>query len=416
MSSPPRTSRSASSTIFDAAIERLRQDIGSRQAPKFNAGEVLRSIAQPRLVGTAGWLRVRDIIHDRFVRLGYETRELRFGMSTIPGRFALSAVGALIALGSMLGAAFLLAGRAGFALIALVGAGELVAIIALVMWRASLRMKSGRVIGKNMLFQKPGARPRWILVAHYDSKSQLVPLLLRAPAGFLAGIAWLFLLAQSLLAMAVPIGATAPFAAGITGMIAGSLLALSWSDNDSPGALDNASGVATLVGVAERERDNADVAFLLTDAEELGLAGARAVTPALAYAEGAINVDGVDDHGRFRIFERFGIPRAGLAPHLARALLGAAAAHDLPIQRRDVPLGLLLDHMPIVRAGIPAVTLARGSARTLARIHRPEDDLSRLTGEGVALAVELISTSLAILRAGPAGDSQETLATADNSL
>jgi hypothetical protein len=98
------------------------------------------------------------------------------------------------------------------------------------------------------------------------------------------------------------------------------------------------------------------------------------------------------------VFERFGIPRTGFAPHLAMALMGAAAAHDLPVQRRDVPLGLLLDHMPITRAGIPAVTLSRGTPSTLARIHRPQDDLSRLRGDGVSRGVDLLTAALAILR------------------
>jgi hypothetical protein len=63
-----------------------------------------------------------------------------------------------------------------------------------------------------------------------------------------------------------------------------------------------------------------------------------------------------------------------------------------------VPFGILLDHNPIVEAGTPALTLLRGSIRSLRRVHRPIDDLTRLTGEGVRQAVELGCAALFLLR------------------
>jgi Zn-dependent M28 family amino/carboxypeptidase len=186
---------------------------------------------------------------------------------------------------------------------------------------------------------------------------------------------------------------------GAIGVVAGAILVFCWVDNRSPGALDNASGVVALLGVAEREFAAGDVAFIVTDAEELGLVGARTVASQLPPSFGVINVDGLDDDGHFYLIERFGWPKKrGAAPHLAAALLSAAAKRNVEARRRDVPIGLLLDHLPIVDAGTPALTLMRGKLSSLRRVHRPADNLEHLKGSGVEESVHLLCDALAHLR------------------
>jgi Zn-dependent M28 family amino/carboxypeptidase len=183
------------------------------------------------------------------------------------------------------------------------------------------------------------------------------------------------------------------------------LLIFCWSENRSPGALDNASGLATLLGVAERDAAHTDVAYLVTDAEELGLMGARAIARKLDPVIGVINIDGVDDAGTFYVLEKFGLRPRHIAPHLVAATLTAASDMDVPARRRNVPFGLLLDHIPLARVHLPAVTLMRGTTRSLRRVHRPSDSMDNMTGSGIEPAVELISRSLQILRSTPAGPS-----------
>lgn len=186
---------------------------------------------------------------------------------------------------------------------------------------------------------------------------------------------------------------------GILSLAGGVPLALSRMGNDSPGALDNASGLAALLAVAHREADGpSDVAFLITDAEEFGLAGARAVHTRLDPVAGVINLDGLDDRGELRVIERHGWPRRGLAPRLMATLLGSAGALGLPIRRGDLPVGMLLDHLPFAEDGLPAVSLMRGTIRSLLRVHRPSDTADRLEGDGVAAAMAVVSGSLALLR------------------
>jgi len=67
--------------------------------------------------------------------------------------------------------------------------------------------------------------------------------------------------------------------------------------NRSAGAVDNASGVATVLGAAATLPD-ANLGVLITDAEELGLAGARAwCAETTRRRVPVLNCDGVDDDG-----------------------------------------------------------------------------------------------------------------------
>jgi Zn-dependent M28 family amino/carboxypeptidase len=58
----------------------------------------------------------------------------------------------------------------------------------------------------------------------------------------------------------------------------------------------------------------------------------------------------------------------------------------------------MLDHMPIVKGGTSALTLMRGDRGSMARVHRPSDDVAHLRGDGVAAAVDLVCAALRILR------------------
>jgi len=192
----------------------------------------------------------------------------------------------------------------------------------------------------------------------------------------------------------------AALSAGLSALV----LAFCWVENNSPGALDNASGVAALLGLAHQQRGAGDVALLVTDAEELGLAGARAIAQDLPSVIGAINLDGIDDVGHFLVVERFGWPRRrGQAAHLAAALLRAGQDLKLDLRRRDAPFGIMLDHMPIVDGGTPALSLMRGGVESLRRVHRPADNLAHLRGGGVASAIELVGRALDLLRAQEPG-------------
>jgi hypothetical protein len=383
------------------------QEIDSARGESAEESELVRdtleAVARPRLTGTPGAQEVEAQLRGRLHVLGYQVRELRFRFSALPGRLGIPILGALSLLFT-LGAISLI--RQGKGPAALVGISSLIALATLLVAKFPVvirRLRWGGTDGVNWLVQRAGTRPRYLVCAHRDSKSQFLPTLLRMLAAILAlaGTAILFLLSLlATLVPALPLGSVATFL-GIPAVLGGLLLLLCWSGNSSPGALDNASGIAALVGVAARELTSDDVAFLVTDAEELGLAGAAAVARQLpAGIVGIINMDGLDDDGPFYVIERFGWPRAqGAAPHLAAALLASADALGYPAERHDLPFGMMVDHIRFVQAGIPALTLMRGTRRSLLRVHRPSDTLGHLTGAGATSAIALVSGALGILRA-----------------
>lgn len=366
--------------------------------------ETVLELARPRLTGTPGAAAVSAHMRGELEDLGYEVRELPFSFSTWPGRFGVSIVGVLVLLGSV-GAAWLAGTRqGGWALIVLAVVAALIGVVGYTGRSAISRLPWGRIETANWLVARPGARPRYIVAAHRDSKGQPMPLAVRAAAvvaALLTGVALVLLAVVSLLGPAWWKLAAPAWIIGVVGAAAGAVLAACVVTNGSPGALDNATGLAALLGLARREAGSDDVAFLVTDGEELGLAGAAAVGRQLPRVYGIINLDGLDDEGDFHIIEQHGLPRRGLAPQLAAALLAAAARLGTRAERRALPVGVMVDHIPLVEAGFPAVTLMRGTARSLRRVHRPEDDAAHLNGVGAAAAVALVAGALEVLREAP---------------
>lgn len=389
---------------MESRIEAKPDRTGARDAEREAARHAIHAIARPRLTGSAGAAEVQAKLRGAFEELGYEVQELTFDFSAWPGRFGVPAVGAVALLG--LGSATLaLALRTPpIALVALAAAALLAGLAAAFARRAIAGLPWGRVQGTNLLAIRPGARPRFLITAHADSKSQPISTFLRIAAIVLVIFAWsaLFTVAVIGLYDAALVSLPLVLSVGAVGAVGSVLLTASVAGNASPGALDNASGVAALLGIARRQRDHGDVAFLVTDAEELGLVGAWDAARRLPPLEGIINLDGLDDEGPFRIAESYGwLRRRGKAPRLAAALLGAAGELGLTIERGGVPAGIMVDHIPFARAGHPAVTLMRGTFRSLLRVHRPADTASRLTGDGVAAGTRLVSAALARL-CGPA--------------
>lgn len=356
----------------------------------------IAALAQPRMTGSPGAAAVEKTLRDRFEGMGFRTRELGFSFSTWPGRFGLSVAGILVAATGGLGG-WLLSAQHPFIALTVLLAGLGMSLLPLLLLEPAMTLPVGRTGTSNLLFTR-GDRPAWIVMAHRDSKSQLVSTLLRSVALALAAMGWLALFFLAVLWILTGTGwppAAGPAAAVV--VIAGGTLALSWSANGSPGALDNASGLAAMLEVARR-MEGGEVAFLVTDGEELGLAGARAVARRLPPVQGVINLDGLDDRGRIRVAEGHGWRRSGTAPQLAAALLAAADALEVDAHRRSLPPTIQVDHGPIAAAGVPAVTVLRGGWRSLLRVHRRADDAHRLDGTGAARTATVLTVALRLLR------------------
>lgn len=225
------------------------------------------------------------------------------------------------------------------------------------------------------------------LVAHLDSKSQTVPMLLRIAgsislyaAGMLVAVGGLAFRiwgspAAPALIIAQPLALFGAVAAG-----------LCFIRNTSRGAVDNATGVAAVLLAAQSPDAPSSLGVLITSGEELGLAGAIAWARKAPERLVILNCDTVDEAGAYRCMYTVQPAR------LADAVQTAARRLAMHVKIGRMIPGIMADSMAFTnRWHWAAITLSRGTLATLARIHTRRDNSSMLTGEGAAQASALLS-------------------------
>jgi hypothetical protein len=245
-----------------------------------------------------------------------------------------------------------------------------------------------------------------VFLAHYDSKSQLQPLVLRL-ALFLMSLFGLGVLAALLVLAAWrhPAWITPHRIWSVSGvsLLAIALLQLNYSHNVSPGALDNACGVGVLLELArclsELERPDLNLLFVATGAEEEGLAGAMRFMQAYGATfdparSWFVNLDGPGAEGQVTVLCRYGLPPIPTGPRLTQALLTLAAERGISAGRGYLPLGAGTDQMPIAWRGFEAVTLESVSfGRAWFSAHSRHDTLEHISRDALQrvgdLCVEL---------------------------
>lgn len=362
----------------------------SHSALAREARRLIHRIAEtPRAAGTEGEARARKFCAEYLTRAGFAVTEEEFSYSVLPGRWGVPLFGLLsLTWFAVLGAALdrpvpEQTVRAGIAFL------PLLPILFLAARRMMRRPRFMLRRARNLIAVR-GAAPRVWLMAHLDTKSQPVPMLVRIGGILLASSAMLLTIVASFIPRVYELGNA--FWAPVTIAGAGGSLAILFSTvgNRSQGALDNASGVAATLLTAERTPPGTPVGVLLTSAEELGLAGAwawvreQAERHAIRHTKRAINFDGLDDVGTLTCMASADNP-------LADALRLSAHGAKRHLKVRKVLPGIMVDSSALSRSGWDAVTISKGNFSTLARIHTPADSPDRLTGTGVAEAVELVT-------------------------
>jgi Peptidase family M28 len=269
----------------------------------------------------------------------------------------------------------------------------------------SLLYRLGRATlpGVNLIAVRPHARVATWLVAHYDAKGQRLSMAGRLAAAGLAAAGLAALLGTAFRAVmgeprggvvGLPLGAVAAIGALGAGGLA--LCAATRVTDRSPGAVDNASGVLTVLATVDALPREAGlgVGIIFTDAEEYGLLGARALARERAHLLAdtvVINFDGIDDRGPTLAL----LHRAGpLARHVAK-VLGA---------RRPPWLPVVVDGLALAPAARESLTIMRGGWDTARVVHTPRDAPGRLTLEGVRTVGRGVAAALRAGRPAPPPD------------
>ncbi|HJQ55189.1 MAG TPA: M28 family peptidase [Gemmatimonadaceae bacterium] len=277
-------------------------------------------------------------------------------------------------------------GEPGVALAALILAAVLLGWIGgQVKRRGVLSFRYGRTGSSNLVAVR--GEPRVWLVAHLDSKSQTIPMLVRIVSSValqLASIAVAVALVTAMVGVVVPRGWWLALQLIAVTSAVPSVVCL--VGNRSTGAVDNASGVVAVVLAATAADSRRGLGVLVTSAEELGLAGARAWATTAASNIKVLNCDTLDDSGGWHCMYSGAEPR-----QIAAATRAVAASAGLSLRIGKLIPGILADNIAFADAHVEAVTLSRGNFSTLARIHTWRDNSIALSGQGAAEAAAFLS-------------------------
>lgn len=358
-----------------------------RDANARNAKELIDLIAAtPRAAGSEGEARARRLCADRLRANGFTVTEEPFIYSALPGRYAVPLGGALLA---MCFAFIGFAGPAGHAAAASLSLPFLL-LLGGVAYMLAQRAAAPGLMPRSAtnLVAVRGERPSVLLLAHLDSKSQPIPMLVRIAGIVVAASAVAACLAGVLLGSSVNFPTAfwlMACAAGAAGSLA---MAASLVRDSSRGALDNATGVAAALLSAVSVAPGTPLQVVLTSAEELGLQGAKALVRQHQWlATRVVNFDGIDDVGTLTCMARRASP-------LGVRMQDSAADSGLQLRVRRVLPGIMVDALALEGTGREAVTMSKGNLSTLARIHTPRDEPGRLNGAGVAEVVQIVTNFL----------------------
>lgn len=233
--------------------------------------------------------------------------------------------------------------------------------------------------GVNLIAVRPRSRVTTWLAAHYDSKGQPLSMALR----LVWVVATVLAVAAALATLAIG-GRFLPWSLAAVALLAG-FLVVNRVTNGSPGAVDNATGVLTVLATLDALPTDASVGALLLDAEELGLVGARALVRERAHlllGTAVINFDGIDDRGSPIAF----VHRPGPSVAALAAALGARSWRRLPV---------VVDGIALAEGASQCVTIMKGNWGTTRVVHTSRDTPDRLTLDGVRAVSQATASILA---------------------
>ena len=136
------------------------------------------------------------------------------------------------------------------------------------------------------------------------------------------------------------------------------------------GAYDNASGVASVIGIAEvlakmtkKKRPKRSSLFLFPTAEEQGLLGAEYYSQyplvPLAKTAGNVNIDGVNFFGKVSDFSALGAERSTMDSIVSEVAKERSLALEGDM-RPEQGFFFRSDHFPFAKVGVPAILLRHG--------------------------------------------------------
>lgn len=363
--------------------------------------EIVRRFAFPRFPGTEGEKRAADLFAAELARFGWNvTREPFHASASAMHRIRALALGLAATLAILMGMTEpfvpLFASVAGIVLLLL--------LVRSSRWPRFFEswFEDPPLLHSQNIHARRGSEPaRVVVLAHLDSKSSRDSTFVSVALILSAGIATAYLFLRAALAALgiadpAPLHWTFPLSLGIAAALVRALL--NPSGNESPGAMDNASGLAVLLEAArsfpqDPELSCERVHILATGAEEIGLAGAFRWIEAhgndLDRAAVFVNLDSVGVGRGLLAMDLHGDARAGMT--LRELVREASRAANVPVRIVPGIPGTGVDTMPIAARGFSTVTfLGQVLGRSAQRFHTADDTPDHLGEEGLQDAVRVV--------------------------
>ncbi len=239
-----------------------------------------------------------------------------------------------------------------------------------------------------------------VFMAHYDSKSQTIPIRIRVLALIiflgLSGTAILLLLMKSSGILSIekePI-----ITLSVISFIFLFPHLINLNRNGSPGAIDNASGIGIMLELARVLKANQrtgmpSFTFVATGAEEEGLIGSVNFMKKYAKtfpreATFFINFDSAGAPGKIILISRHGILSRERSRKLSAALLKIARERSAHMVSGSLPPGTGVDSFPISYRRFEAVTISSGTlSKPVLLIHSSNDTRSNISADTVGKIV-----------------------------
>jgi len=383
----------------------------------------ITQLAFPRLVGSTGEAKAQDYIVQQFTGLGLAVSRESFSFTKFPAevfpRLLCAIFVPVVFSVPWLGIRFPIP-------VCLACLLSLSVALLCTQWQKRFeglydvgkRHHSENIIATND--RKPNDNiPALLFVAHYDSKSQVLPIAVRAAAYGIAIVGLIVLTIVMVIEVAIlvwfPDYITLAWlpnfivwsVAGVT-IFCLLLLQINFTQNRSPGGFDNASGVGVMLEVARVMRahgEDKSITFLAAGAEEYGMCGAlRYVqTHTDEYDQEntyVINLDGLGVGNGVNVVAGYGIPPIRTANALADLFQTSGESLSIQVSEQHLPIGVGLDSIPIASHGFETVTLTAGDVgRVALKVHSKQDrhdllDIDSLQQVGdliVAVSLETVA-------------------------
>jgi len=365
--------------------------------------------ATKRLPGTPGERKAQEYITRAGDAIGVPMRAEEFTYSSMPLTVVLPVICLLLGIVCIIGSLTYLWETS---LSIIPGVVLLVLIYLGFKWSAAFEhfgATGGSRKSLNLIGEIKGKNPKGtvILSAHYDSKSQLMPVVVRAGL-YMVGFFTATLLGLALvvvgivsLAGADAFGSRAGFFLSLFPAACLVLLVFNFTGNRSAGALDNASGEAVILEAARvlaiEPLENYDVLVASFGCEEVGLCGA--INYLLAHEDELkarptymLNFDmPFSTAGNIFVNTAFELPPQYTSKYLNDLARKAAADMGLEIKGLYLPVGAAADHMPWDKHGIEAT----GFVSAAGFIHSSRDSVDKINRDGLQRTGEV---TLAVVR------------------